>query len=377
MPAFQALLASQTRSRGSLQRGRGTASDDGHERYCDGSSSGLLSNTYRPQVSDAYQEVSPLSYYQKIELMRRRKISLCLLFALSLILVAITLYRVIEVIDRKYDQQFRSLLASIEILAAAAVSNALVLGSFMRDRGAKKQRYRHHGGSLSAHSSQDTRPAVRRNLTARNWGSDADLAEELGISCGADLQEKESDEPRRAPLAIPLEKDAKNLTPLPRHLSVSGNTPENIVEKEGGSSSKDHATTVVPNSPSKAAFFDIGGLLSDDDIIQRSRQQSIASPNVQNFSRPISPPQAGSSRPSRPAYSRNAGSDAFLEDVGGLLGTEPHSSSRDRPQNGQRKMSLVDVLRETGPEGSNLPPKAVGKARTVTPDIQDLGGLLR
>ena len=237
-------------------------------------------------------------------------------------MVAITLYRVIDVIDRKYDQQFRSLLASIEILAAAAVSNALVLGSFMRDRGAKKQRYRHHGASLSAHSSQDTRPAVRRNITARNWGSDADLAEELGISCGADLQEKESGGSRPAPLALPLEKDAKNLTPLPRHLSLSGDSPDITDEKEGGSSSKAHTNIVMPNSPSKAAFFDLGGLLSDDDLMERSRQQSIAGSSVQNFSRPISPPQAGSSRPSRPGFSRNPGSDAFLEDVGGLLETD-------------------------------------------------------
>ena len=40
-------------------------------------------------------------------------------------------------------------------------------------------------------------------------------------------------------------------------------------------------------------------------------------------------------------------------------------------------MSLVDILRETGPEGFPPALDAGTKARTLTPDIQDAGGLLK
>ena len=306
-----------------------------------------------------------------------RKLSLCLLFAFSLILVAITLYRMIEVVHRQYEQQFRSLLASVEILAAAAVANALVLGSFMRDRGAKKQRYRPHPGSLSGHSSQDVRPAVRRNITAQNWGSDADLAEELGISCAADLHEKEAETSRPAPMAIPLEKDAKNLTPGPRHLDLaSGRNNESTAEKGQGTSLQVPQSMAMPNSPSKAAFFDIGGLLSNDDIVEQSRQHSVTSSTMQNFSRPMSS-QGAATGPSRPGYTRSTGSDAFLEDVGGLLGSASYQSSKDKQvKPHQRQISLVDVLRETGPDAAAQPVRTSANASSNVPDIQDAGGLL-
>ncbi|RAL66975.1 hypothetical protein DID88_007755 [Monilinia fructigena] len=52
-----------------------------------------------------------------------------------------------QIIDRHGIQQYRSLLASVEILFATAVANALILGSFVRDRGVKKQKWKF--GSLT------------------------------------------------------------------------------------------------------------------------------------------------------------------------------------------------------------------------------------
>ena len=304
-----------------------------------------------------------------------RKISLILLFALSLSLVAITLYRVVEVVHRKYDQQFRSLLASIEILAAAAVANALVLGSFVRDRGAKKQRYRHHVGSLSAHSSQEQRPPARRMLTQQNWGSDADLAGELGISCAQDLQEKEPENPRPAPIALPLEKDAKNLTPMPRHQESSEITPQIMIHSAGPSSSQAKRQMEMPNTPTKAAFFDIGGLLADDKSPPRSRQQSVTGSQVPNFSRPTSPLNPNSGPLSRPTCVRT-GSDTFLEDVGGLP-SAGRPSSAERPSMSPRGLSLVDILRESNAEDVRPSERAHQSGRGTTPEIQDAGGLLQ
>ena len=303
------------------------------------------------------------------------KASLVVLFALSLILVAITLYRVIEVIDHRYDQRFRSLIASLEILAAAAVANALVLGSFVRDRGAKKQRYRHHVGTPSAHSSQEQRPVARRHITQQNWGSDADLAGELGISCTRELREKEADTSRPAPVALPLEKDAKNLTPMPRHMSVSDEPPQITIDLADGLPSLPQQPSDIPHTPTKAAFFDIGGLLNDGDTIPRPRQQSITGSQVQNFSRPISPSTTSPGRSARPSFTRK-GSDTFLEDVGALLSID-EASLGDRPSSTQRGMSLVDVLRETGPQDAAPVRKPRAPQRGVTAEIQDPGGLLK
>ncbi|KAL8854695.1 MAG: hypothetical protein Q9221_000477 [Calogaya cf. arnoldii] len=133
----------------------------------------------------------------------KRKASLSLLFSLSLILIAVTIYRVAEVVHRHGDQQFRSLLASLEIFAAAVVSNALALGSFVRDRGAKKQRYRY--GCVGGHSSLDRAAtgARPRALTAQAWGSDADLAGELGMRMAPEFEQQHipPTRPRPAPLA--------------------------------------------------------------------------------------------------------------------------------------------------------------------------------
>ncbi|KAK2739671.1 hypothetical protein FQN57_006505 [Myotisia sp. PD_48] len=129
----------------------------------------------------------------------KRKISLTLLFALSIILVAITCYRVPSVISRGGSQQYRSLIASLEILAAAAVSNAIVIGSFVRDRGLKKQKFKI--GSLSESVEQ---PGSRRaTISHHHWGSDADLVGDLGIRLDPDLHSPSYQKIRPAPPALP------------------------------------------------------------------------------------------------------------------------------------------------------------------------------
>ena len=297
-----------------------------------------------------------------------------LLFALSLILVAITLYRVIEVIDHHYDQRFRSLLASLEILAAAAVSNALVLGSFVRDKGAKKQRWRAHGASLSGHSSQDQTAPARHRLTIQNWGSDADLAGDLGITCTRELKEKEPEKSRPAPLALPLEKDAKNLTPMPRHQPTSELTPTIMIDEADGGNNPQQHRQEMPSTPSGAAFFDIGGLLGDDAPSPKSRSQSHKPPQDSYFPS-TAESQATSSRPSiRPKQPRTS-SNTFLEDVGGLLPPD-RGSSESSHQAKPRGLSLVDILRESGPSTQDQDLERATQS-VQTPEIQDAGGLLK
>ena len=193
-----------------------------------------------------------------------------MLFGLSLFLVGITLYRVVSVIDRHSQQQFRSLLASLEILAAAAVSNALVLGSFVRDRGVKKQRYRFD--SIAGSSSLDRSTGPRGTITARHWGSDADLVGDVGIRLHEGLSANEMPGPRPAPMAIPRASQAKHLTPGMDNEDWEGLQEQSSAEADEVKAKNRHGG--IENSSQQAkkkapsrrlSFFDVGGLLDDEN----------------------------------------------------------------------------------------------------------------
>ena len=118
-------------------------------------------------ITDLLLIVFPNSIVLKSAMTAKRKMSLVLLFSLSFILVEITIYRVIGVMDRHSDQQFRSLLASLEILTATAVSNAVILELFILDRGEKKKRFRfdstEEASSLNTASQHKTRTITQRH----------------------------------------------------------------------------------------------------------------------------------------------------------------------------------------------------------------------
>ena len=273
--------------------------------------------------------------------MRTRKISLIFLFSLSLILVAITIFRVVDVVDRHSNQQFRSLLASLEILAAAGVSNAIVLGSFIRDRGVKKRRYRHE--SIAASSTSMSAPPTRaRTITTRNWGSDEDLVRDLGIGgLSPDLVDRAHDSPRPAPVALPLAQDAQRITPkvhsgyiFQNKPRISASTDETDL-KTNGKVDEDAIEPVAPSSPPDAppitprrmSFFDVGGLLGDDaptkhyppPLPPTSTVSPLPSPHL------LTPGSATS-------HHRRRSSSAFLQDIGGLLPPNSPDEGRESRQ---------------------------------------------
>ena len=296
-----------------------------------------------------------------------RKISLVLLFGLSLILVAITVYRVVSVIERHYDQRFRSLLASLEILAAAAVSNALVLGSFVRDRGSKKYRFRF--GSTGGHSTLDrSTTAPRRAITARTWGSDADLVGDLGIRLDPELTEKPSSVPRPAPVATSLHSPTNAWT-FPTRLSLEADetdmkSPVTVREFQP-------STSAVPTAPRHLSYSDVGGLLGENDpplvrhrnLMAGYQRQPIASPSSS-----LHPPIARSTR----------GSLALLQDIGGLMEDSSPSprTTTFRPPPCSQNPDLIEALQSTPPSSSTQPFVSPGQRRGESHGLQDIGGLL-
>lgn len=270
-------------------------------------------------------------------------------------------------IDRHYDQRFRSLLASLEILAAAAVSNALVLGSFVRDRGSKKTRFR-----IGSHSGQSTldrsATAPHRAITARTWGSDADLVGDLGIRLNPELTEKPSSVPRPAPLATSLH-SPKNAWTFPTRPSLEADeigmkSPVTIREFQPSMSE-------VPTSPRHLSYSDVGGLLGENDpplVHHRNsmvgyQRQPVASPSSS-----LHPPIARSTR----------GSRILLQDIGGLMEDSSPSprTTTSRPPPCSQNPDLIEALQSTPPSTSTRPSLSPTQRQGESPGLQDIGGLL-
>lgn len=268
-------------------------------------------------------------------------------------------------------------MASLEILAAAAVSNALVLGSFVRDRGAKKQRFRF--GSTGGQSSLDrSTTAHHRILTARNWGSDADLVGDLGMRLDPELTEKPSIIPRPAP-AVTSSRSTSNVNTsdvvdrswkFPDLASVE--TDETVMTSPGSVREVKSSPTEMPTTPRRMSFFDVGGLLAENDSPPQIRhRQPMAEHQQQTNTLPLTGlhPQAAGTR---------RGSHALLQDIGGLMERSPPSprTTTFRLPPSSQNSDLIDALESTPPNSSPRPSAPPAQRRVESPGLQDIGGLL-
>lgn len=344
-------------------------------------------------ITDLLLVAFPIPIVLKSHLPAKRKTSLVLLFSLSLILIAITIYRVVEVIHRHSDQQFRTLLASLEILAAAAVSNALVLGSFVRDRGAKKQRYRF--GSVGGNSSLDRAgTGIRpRTLTIQTWGSDADLAGELCMRMAPELEKQQSDttRPRPAPLALPPASHAKNLTPGVGQSNWNFSSKRNEKTITDGVGSSGNAENLSPSpgqteliTPRRTSFFDVGGLLGYDEISPAKRRgPEHTIPEITPAPLPSDAPHAVSPDASVPDTNRR-GSNAVMSEIGSLHSSRsqqvPVVRNFSRPTSPTfppaQHMPTIQQSAEPHTHSHDPPLHKSTPSQGPTSSLRDVGGLL-
>jgi hypothetical protein len=282
----------------------------------------------------------------------RKKLSMITLFSLSAILIAITAYRIPSTIARQADQPFRSLLASLEILAATGVSNAVIIGSFIRDKGVKKAKFRAASvGDSVAGSANLQRITTARSqaVTLHHWGSDEDLVRDMGVALPPTLRFGPGTQ-ARAPSAAPPYQPPLNQSgrsgghgrkssQLDGQFSFSRSRSRH--DRRGSATSASTTSTDIklrdlqasldePVSPGanidteplskQMSFFDVGGLVDSPKTDTRSSQ-----------TRPHVGHRSGSGSES-PAVGRGrSGSKAFLSDIGGLLGRhreEEDESSR-------------------------------------------------
>lgn len=256
-------------------------------------------------VTDILLVVFPIPIIVRSAMPARRKFSISFLFSLSILLIVITSYRMPTIIHHHGRQQLRTLWASLEILAAAAVSNALILGSFVRDRGVKKAKYKGPEATLTERTgsdvTNDAHSHVVRSMTRRHWGNDSD--EDLFANCRGRLGSvaEHPCEPVPAPV---IAKPA--LPSTASHGMYTKTAPDRM--RMGSVASQG-----VGDMSMSATLFDVGGILGDD------AKDSFSNPGSSHAesTAPLSPATARDIPRSTPFENTRAFDFA---DVGGLLG---------------------------------------------------------
>ena len=340
----------------------------------------------------------------------KRKFQLVSLFSLSIILIIVTLLRVPRVIEESGRQQYRTVWASCEILASTAVSNTVIIGSFLRDKGTKKNKYR----SSSITDSIDRASARRPTITAiQNTGSDEDLFRFLGMRVPDHLQDKSTAGPRPAPAAEPASRHPSRSDPPP---------PRDWDARERGdinSSDSDDSLRkppVVPSSqpPSLApsstpvSLFDVGGLLGSSrthrttrgisphtqhngpangvlthDFAPSTPSESRRTSRVHDAPSSSSPTSRRNSRtfvPPPPSTTSTSGPPLQLHDFGGLLTPTTSRASSGMDRYFGRRQSDSHLHPPPGRQARPPPPTGVLgpmlERHETQYSLQDAGGLL-
>ncbi|KAK0749670.1 hypothetical protein B0T18DRAFT_293354, partial [Schizothecium vesticola] len=101
----------------------------------------LLTVSISSAVTDLLLILFPVPIIASTTLKLSRKVMLMLLFCLGVFNIIVGVYRVPRILAEGGYQGTRTTWASVEIVVAVFVANALALGSFVRDTGAKKKRF--------------------------------------------------------------------------------------------------------------------------------------------------------------------------------------------------------------------------------------------
>ncbi|RYC64593.1 hypothetical protein CHU98_g1622 [Xylaria longipes] len=308
-------------------------------------------------MTDLVLVIFPVPIILTSHMSPKRKFQLTLLFGLSLGPVGTTIYRVVYVFHTHGSQQTRSLLASVELLFATTAANALVLGSFVRDRGTKKIKYR--ADSVAGDSLDRT--SSRRPTINRHWGSDEDLVRDLGL--GVNPRYRNGDEGASSSLGFgPAPIASMNNWQFDQESTMSAaHRDDALLHDQLATSNQSNST----NTPRRVSFLDVGGLLDVEtsDTTLRSTRDSFNSSQD-----PLSPYRATPS-PTMTASSSGLrrGSQILLQDLGGLL--RPFQSRRAiSPSRGTELQSIPQHPHELAYE--------IDEYRGG-PVLVDAGGLLR
>ena len=327
-------------------------------------------------VTDLTLVVFPVPVILSSSMRPKRKFHLVLLFSLSLAPVVITVYRVPYIIRDSGSQQTRSLYASIELLFATAAANALVLGSFVRDRGVKKRRYKYDSGPAGS-VDRSSASESRRPTVLKHWGSDEDLVRDLGLGVKPELRDLHPT-PSENRLYVPaaaVDLQSWRFPGQDRPSISRSEDPERSIRSESSATHR------------RVSFFDYGGLL-DDQASPNRRPSSMSSD--QSGVPPTAVP-----RPAVPASGTGfrRGSAALLKDVGGFLAPPSFNFARPRARTDSGELPTFNFAKPRARTNSGgdsppvppaqkeeleatPPPPPSGAVEKGEPQLMDVGGLL-
>jgi hypothetical protein len=340
-------------------------------------------------VTDVLLVTFPIPIIFRSAMPFKRKLSLTALFSLSIALIIVTGLRMPLVIQRKGIQQFRTVFASSEILAAAIVSNAIILGSFLRDRGIKKTRFK----ASSTTDSMERRGSARR-FTNPACSSDENLARSLGYRTKPELTEKASTVARPAPVAN------LNLLSSNTNNGPFANTNWQFPHQElAAAHNNDDAKVNIadirdpmpsPRAGRRVSWVDAGGLLDNSavtpsptdsvithDFAPQPRRNSRASVSFLPNGRAYPPPARRSSRLSQQSedYEMSVRPSHQLQDPGGLLTEEREKEDEDRPKTSPHSSPPTGLTRHQRRQSASMHRTSTRNSHDV-PSLQDPGGLL-
>lgn len=295
----------------------------------------------------------------------KRKLQMVSLFSLSAIMIAVTATRMPQVIMRHGRQQYRTVWASCEILASAAVSSSVILGSFLRDKGTKKNKFRSYSVSDSIERPSTRRPTMATIATTE---SDEDLFRSVGLRIPDHLQDHTMASPRPAPPALPAAPSHRSddgHPTLPPFQTKAGDRPSDSSEDSMKQPGLHQALpSPAPSTARSLSFFDVGNLLDEESRVGSSRSYHYV-----DSGNPYTEAQDFATAPGH--FSQ--GSRQFLRDVGGILSDvkPPHFHRREGRDRESTRRSGDG--RRTAPIGVLGP---MLERHETQLSLQDAGGLL-
>lgn len=333
--------------------------------------------------TDLLLVICPIPIILRSTMTARRKIHLVLLFSLGLAPVTVTIYRVPHIFAERGSQQSRSLYASIELLFATAAANALVLGSFVRDRGVKKKKFKYDSVAVASSIGRSSASESRRPTVLRHWGSDEDLARDTGYGVKPELRDSlppstENPVYTPAPVAAKLQQDMNSWQFPGQKRSSAAPSDDHLGPGDMQVGSIRSNSTATHR---RVSFFDYGGLL--DDLGPTSRRASCVSSKSQSSPSNTTTNITTTTPPAAVPASTNGlrrGSAALLQDLGGFL--SPLTSIHTKPKAPRTKSGSTELepIEQSQLEGSNSPPSgprpATHASEKQEPELLHAGGLL-
>ena len=351
-------------------------------------------------ITDILLVAFPIPIVLRSQIPLKRKVSLVCLFSFSVALIVITGLRMPNVINHHGRQQYRTVWASAEILASAAVSNAIILGTFVKDRGVKKNKYK-AGATMDTISRADTRRATLKSI---HRDSEEALFREMGVRMPEELCGPKSPLPRPAPVAsTPTQQKAPYTT---EYLMSPANTSDSPPSPHDSADALRKPSDTAPSTATgqSVSFFDVGGLLGSSETRHGSttaQDFAFSGPRTPGISRPqeTSPAPSPSRRQSQqtsiprdtpvqrpvsvhhqPPRNRENSNTLSLNDIGGLLSGSLSTQTRIAHQEpisptSRAPASIIPPDDQAPRIPISMLPRRHQRSESDNLDLQDVGGL--